>query len=88
MPELTLSAIGIVLIAASFFKICRVRNITVAYKDENGRVHGYAVKDTYNLGDSWIDVENVEKYIAEKKQMEFVKVVQIKVKSGLVLRRA
>ena len=69
MPELTLSAsvIGLIIMAVSFFKIYRVKNITVAYKDQYGKIRGYEIKDIYNLTDPWINVETVEAYIAEKR---------------------
>ena len=53
MPELTLSAsvIGLIIMAVSFFKIYRVKNITVAYKDQYGKIRGYEIKDIYNLTD-------------------------------------
>ena len=79
--------IPIAIIVASYFEIYRLKHITVAYKDEFGRIRGYAFYYAYPLKESWMNISEFEKYVAAKKKLSEVKIEQIKVKTAWKLRR-
>ncbi|WP_019554048.1 hypothetical protein [Propionispira raffinosivorans] len=79
--------IPLVIIAASYFEIYRLKHITVAYKDDFGCVRGYAFDYAYPLQEKWMNISEFEKYVAAKKKLPEVKIERIKVKTEWKVRR-
>jgi hypothetical protein len=79
--------IPFVIIIASYFEVYRLKHITVAYKDDFGRIRGYAFDYAYPLQENWMNISEFEKYVAAKKQLSKVKIEQIKVKTEWKVRR-
>jgi len=83
----SLIAISLMIIVTSYFEIYKVKHITVAYQDDFGRVKGYAFDYAYPAKENWMDISKFEKYVAEKKQLSQVKIMQLQVKTEWKLRR-
>lgn len=84
----SLIAIPLLIIVASYFEIYKVKHITVTYQDDFGRVKAYAFNFAYPAKETWMDISKFEKYVAEKKKMQQVKITQLQVKTQWKLRRA
>lgn len=79
--------IVLLVIAASYFEIYRIKHITVAYQDDFGRIKGYAFDYAYPMRESWMDIQSFEKYVAERKHLPQVKIMRMQVKTEWKLRR-
>lgn len=88
MIEFAIAAAGIILIAISYFEVYKVKHITIAYQDAFGRVKGYAFEYAYRAKENWMDIQSFEKYVAEKKNLQQVKIMKMQVKTKWKLRKA
>ena len=88
MIEFAIAAVGIILIAVSYFEVYKVKHITIAYQDTFGRVKGYAFEYAYRAKENWMDIQSFEKYVAEKKNLQQVKIMKMQVKTKWKLRKA
>ena len=83
----SLIAIPLLIIVASYFEIYKVKHITVTYQDDFGRVKAYAFDYAYPMKENWMDIQSFENYIADRKNLPQVKIMQMKVKTEWKLRR-
>jgi len=88
MTEFVIAAVGIILIAVSYLEIYKVKHITVAYKDQFGRIKGYKIDYAYPAKENWMDISEFEKYVAKKKNLLEVKIIKMQVKTQWKLRKA
>lgn len=88
MIEFAIAAVGIILIAVSYFEVYKVKHITIAYQDTFGRVKGYAFEYAYRAKENWMDIQSFEKYVAKKKNLQQVKIMKMQVKTKWKLRKA
>ena len=88
MTEFVIAAVGIILIAVSYFEVYKVKHITVAYKDQFGQMKGFRIDYAYRAKENWMDISEFEKYVAEKKNLQQVKIMKMQVKTKWKLRKA
>ncbi len=88
MIEFAIAAAGIILIAVSYFEVYKVKHITVAYLDPFGQMRGYAFDYAYRIEENWLNIKTFEQYIAKKKKLQQVRIMQLQVKTKWKLRRA
>lgn len=84
---IALIIVAVALIAVSYIEIYQLKHITVAYEDGNGNIKGYAINHTYPAKEKTLDISEFESFIAKKKNLPRVRILQMQVDTEWKLRR-